>query len=627
MLQDIRANAQGTVAKIIVGLIVIAFALFGVESILLGGGGNSVAEVNGEEISPQELQQAINNQRRQLIAMLGDNLDPALLDDQRLTGQAMESLIQRKLLTQSAKDMDLAIPDSQLGAIIAGMEQFQMDGQFSPELYRATLADVGFTPSSFKSTLQNDMLISQVRSGLSGSEFATPAELQANARIVQEQRDVRYLTIPVDQFKLEQNVTASEIESYYREHSEEFMSAEAVELNYIELNASDFREPLDEQVLRDAYQQTVQENQYATENRVSHILLQPREGESKEDLQARVADVQSKIAEGAEFAELAREYSDDIGSSGAGGDLGFSRGDAFPEAMEAAIKVLSVNGVSPPVETDAGIHLILLTERREGKPPGFEEMRPELEETLQMAEARKVLLRTVESLKDLAFNADNLLEPAEELSLEVKQSGLVSRTQSEGLFARPSLLTAAFSDEVLNAGHNSDVIEIDADHWVALRVKEHYPPAVLPLTEVYDQIAAAITAERSRAAVIAAAKEAIATLRSGERSLESVATDGGYEWQVELGADRRNMNLPPEVLQRAFSLAPPPEGESVIDFVQTPAGDALVYELDRVIPGDLAALPAPEQQRLRQQVGVEYGQLIDREYQQSLRADADITVM
>jgi len=116
MLQDIRKNSQGTLAKIIVGIIVVAFAGFGIESILLGGGGSAVAEVNGEEITPQELQQAVNNQKRQLISMMGENLDPAMLDDQLLSQQAMQTLISRKLLVQSADDMGLTVSDTQVGA-------------------------------------------------------------------------------------------------------------------------------------------------------------------------------------------------------------------------------------------------------------------------------------------------------------------------------------------------------------------------------------------------------------------------------------------------------------------------------------------------------------------------------
>ncbi|RLQ23111.1 peptidylprolyl isomerase [Seongchinamella sediminis] len=626
MLQDIRKNSQGTMAKIIVGVIVVAFAGFGLESILLGGGNNSVAEVNGEQISPLELQQAVDNQKRQLISMMGENIDPTMLDDQRLSQQAMQSLIQRKLLLQSAEDMGLTVSAGQVGAVVASMEQFKLDGQFSPDMYRARLGEAGFTPTSFKQAMVEDMTLGQARSGLAGSEFATPAELELNARIVGEQRDLRYLTIPLATFASETEVSAGDVEAYYNEHADEFLSEEAVELDYIELRAEDFRAPVEEQAIVDAYREEIVNGQYQTETRVSHILFEQGSDESDEAFARRIADVQDRLAGGADFAEVAGDASDDIGSTAFGGDLGFTAGDAFPAEMEEAIAALDVNAVSEPVATDAGVHIIKVTERREGEPPPLEELRPQLEEQLAMAEAQVELLLTVETLKDLAFNAQDLQAPATEMSLQVQRSERVSRNQEEGLFAEPALLAAAFSDEVLNAGHNSDVIELSPEHWVVVSVREHHPAEVLPLAAVEEEIIARITDERARAAVEAAAIAAARSLRAGD-SVESFAKAAGYEWQVELGASRRNSMVPAEILASAFLLAPPAEGESVVDYVVNTSGDALVYEVARVSPGSLAELAEAERGGLQQMVGAEYSQLIDNEYRQGLRESADINVL
>ena len=626
MLQDIRKNSQGTLAKIIVGVIILAFAGFGLESILLGGSNNSVAEVNGEQIGPMELQQAVNNQKRQLIAMMGENLDPAMLDDQLMERQAIQSLIQRKLLLQSARDMGLNISDAQVGAVVASMEQFQLDGQFSAEMYRARLGDAGFTPGSFKQTMIEDMTLGQARAGLAGSEFATPAELALNARIVGEQRDLRYLTIPLESYIEEEAVDAEAVAAYYEDNRDSFLSEEAVELDYIELRAEDFREAVDEQALVDAYQEEIVNGQYQTESRVSHILFERGADESEEAFEKRIADVQASLTGGADFAEIAAEASDDIGSSGFGGDLGFTAGEAFPAEMEQAIAELEVNGISVPVETDAGVHIITVTERREGKPPSLEEMRATLEEQLAMAEARVELLLTVETLKDLAFNAENLDAPAAELDLQVLRSERVGRNHEEGLFAESSLIAAAFSDDVLSAGHNSDVIELNRDHWVVINVRAHHPAEVKPLQAVQDQIVATLTHQRARAAVESAAVAAVASLRQGQ-SVESYATESGLQWQVELGADRRNGMVPTEILASAFRLAPPAEGASIVDYVVSTSGDALVYEIDRVNPGTVDQLQEAERRGLQQMVGAEYSQLIDSEYQQSLRESAEISVL
>ncbi|MBN7797712.1 SurA N-terminal domain-containing protein [Parahaliea mediterranea] len=625
MLQDIRQNIQGTAAKIVVWLIVIAFAGFGIESILLGGGSSGVAEVNGEEISPQEVQQMVNTQKRQLIAMLGENIDPALLDDQRLSGQALEGIIQRRLLAQSAGDMKLTVSESELGRIIAGMEQFQMNGEFSPEVYKSALAQAGFTPSSFKAGLQQDLVINQLRSGLVGSEFATPAELDLTASIVAEQRDVRYLTIPYDSAQTDVQVGEEQIEAYYRENESDFYSRETVVLNYIELALEDFFEPVDENELQSLYEQEKNSYQYRTENRVSHILLTRGEGESDADFSARVSAVQSALDGGEAFAAVAGEYSDDVGSASAGGDLGFSGGDAFPEAMEEAIASLEVGAVSPPVETDAGTHFIQVTERRDGDAPSLAELRPELEQRIREREARARLLSAVEELRDIAFNAQDLEGPAAELDLEVQRSEPVARNQLDGLFASPSLLSAAFSEDVLELGHNSEVVELSPRQFVVLRVAEHNPPALQPLDSVREDIVATITERQVREAISARAEQAVARLRQGE-SVEDVADDLGYEWQLEIGAEQDAGMLPPAVAAAAFRLPAPAEGETRVDFTLTAAGDAQVIEVSRVSPGSYASLSAPRQQQLRQQIGRELGELVLREYQQGLRKAADITV-
>ena len=294
--------------------------------------------------------------------------------------------------------------------------------------------------------------------------------------------------------------------------------------------------------------------------------------------------------------------------------------------MEEAVAALSVNEVSTPVVTDAGTHLILVTERRDGAAPELEEMRPQIEEQLQLAAATVDLLLTVEQLKDLAFNAEDLSRPAAELELTVKRSEPIARDQVDGLFANPALLAAAFSDEVMEERHNSDVIELGEDRFVVMSVSKHTPPQVRELDEVRDEIAAIIVEQSARAKVAAESDRVVEELASGA-TIEQVANSAGYEWQVELGADRRTSNVPREVLGRAFEMAAPAEGETLVDVVMTPSGDAQVIALGSVNPGSLQALDPPAQIALQRQLSSEYSNLVDGEFQRGLRESADISVM
>lgn len=626
MLQDIRQSTQGTAAKIVVGLIVVSFSIFGIESILLGGGGGGVAEVNGEEISPQELQQAINTQKRQLISMMGDSIDPAMLDDQLLSAEALDSLIVRKLLMQSADAMDLAVSEQEIGRVIGSMQQFQMEGKFSPQLYTSVLAGAGYTPAYFKQTLRDDITLNQLRAGLAGSEFSTPLELKMNARIDAEQRDLRYLTIPLARFLAEELASDEEVQAYYEANQQEFRTPESVELDYIELSVDDFRQPVEESALLEAYQLETENAQYQTENRVSHILFVAGEDESEEALLQRAVAVRTKLAEGADFGELAREFSDDVGSSANGGDLGYSSGDAFPAEMEEAISQLELNVVSEPVKTDAGVHLVLVTDRREGNPPTFDELRPRLEDQLQLAAARVELLRTVDQLKDMVFNAEDLNGPAAELDLTVKRSEPVTRNQVDGLFANSSLQAAIFSQEVQEDGHNSDVLELGGDRFVVLRQHKHNLPEVMELNQVREGVAAILIENAARARVVEEAESAVEQLRAGD-SMEQLANGAGFEWQVELAANRRNTAVPQEVLGHAFAMPAPAQGEAVVDYVLTPGGDARVIALVRVSEGRFEALGQQERTQLQQGVSGEYAMLLNNEFLSGLRERADISVM
>ena len=623
MLQDIRQSTKGTAAKIVVGLIVVTFAFFGIESILVGGGDNEIAKVNGEEIYPQELQQSIDTQRRRLISAMGENLDPAMLEEDRLRGPALEALINSRLLTQSAQEMGLSISEQEIGAVVGGMEQFQADGTFSPEVYKSVLSTAGFTPGSFKQSLYDDMLINQLRGGIAGTEFVTSAELELGGRVIMESRDVHYFIIPLEKFASDSPISEAGIEGYYVEHETDYQTQEVVDIDYIELSVDDFKAPVEENAILEAYEAAKNEAQYLTQNRVSHILFESGAADQSD----QVVLAQERLAVGVPFAEVAMELSQDVGSSSRGGDLGFSSGDAFPLEMEVVIAKLEPGVVSQPVETDAGIHLLLVTERKGGEETRLDEIREQLKDSIQTNEARIVLLRTVESLKDVSFNAEDLSYPASELRLEVQQIDAVARFQDEGLFSNTSLLKAAFSEDVLVEGHNSEVIELPEDRFVVMRVRKHHVPELLPLATVRDEIVVAVQEKIARAAVAVEADRALAQMRTGV-TMEQFTDTENYERQVELGVDRRNNIVPIEVLRRAFEMpAQSAEDMSTTDYIEAQNGDVIVIELVRVNEGDVGAITDIERQQLRQLLGSESASLVDKEFQQSLQDHADITVL
>ena len=624
MLQSMRQGAQSTAAKIIIGLIVLSFAAFGLETLLPGGAGTSVAEINGEEITPFALQEAVTQQKRQLVSILGDDIDPALLDDDRLQPRALDSLIQRTLLLQKSNALNLVASEAQVGKSITSIEAFQLNGEFSADAYRSVLANAGYTPERFRRAQAEDILLTQLQTAISETEFTTTTERAAAANVVAEERDVRYLVVSDSDLVSDDDLSDEALRQYYDENQAAFYNPEKIIAEYIVLEPADFIVSVDEDVVRDQFESVKDEYEVAEQARVSHILLIQGEDESDADFASRLAQVSDRLAGGDEFADVAAELSDDLGSASMGGELGFTDGTAFPEAMEDAIAALTAPGeISPPVETDAGTHFIRLEERISGESVDYDSVKAELRASIEAAEAERELLIAVEELRDLAFNAVDLDGPAEAVGAEVQRSSPFSVDDGVGLFEESRLREVAFAADVKEAGNNSDVVEISGQRYVVLRVSEIKPPQVAPLAEVEAEVRAQVQANAEAAALSNITQTAEQMLENGE-SFEAAAKVLGLEWRVELAATRLSSQLPRAVLDAAFDMSA--SEENALRAVPVPGEGYAVVQLARVSAGALSQLNQGEQQQIGALRSSEQQRLAFDEFLLHQRDVADIVV-
>jgi len=624
MLQSMRQGAQSATAKIIIGLIVLSFAAFGLETLLPGAAGTSVAEVNGEEISPFALQEAVTQQKRQLVSVLGEDIDPAMLDDERLQPRALESLIQRSLLLQKAAELGLVASDAQIGKSITSIDAFQLNGNFSSEAYKSVLANAGYTPERFRRLQAEDIVLTQLQTAVSESEFVTQRELSAMANLVGEERDVRYLVIPEGRLVPSDALSDDALRTYYDAHQPDFLQPEQVVVDYILLAPEDFRVEADEETVRQQFESVRDEYTVSTQSRVSHILLTPEDEESDSDFARRVAEVSERLNLNEEFSDIARELSDDIGSASQGGALGFTDGTAFPEKMEAAIAGLQSPGqVSTAVVTDAGTHFIRLEERIDGDSVSYEDVKDELRSSIESAEAERSLLLAVEELRDLVFNAPDLAGPAAAVSAKVERSEAFSRELGRGLFAEAALRDVAFSPEVFEDGINSEVVELSGKRFAVLRIAEITPSQVAPFDEVESDIAEKLSAELESDALRAMQLQAEQELE-GEGTFEDIARTLDLEWRVELATTRLASQLPRPVLEAAFAM---PAGDAArLRAVAVPGAGHALIQLARVTPGSLASLTTAEAETLMSRRSSEQQRLSFGEYLKYQRETAEIIV-
>jgi len=621
MLQSMRSGAQSTPVKILLILIVISFAGFGVESVLFGSSGTSVADVNGEEITPQQLQIAIENQKRQMMQIFGDNLDPAMLEDDRLRGSALEGLIERQLLLQSADAQGLVASSRAIGQIVASVEAFQVDGQFDADRYKVVLANAGLSPERFRREQAQQIKLSDLQQSVLASDFTTALEVAATADVSSEERDVRYLLLDAEAVFADVVVSDDAVAEYYGDHLDDFVSEEQVVAQYIELQLEDFFAPVDEALVREQFEAVKGEYEVKDQTRVAHILLIQGDDESIEEYTQRIDDVAARLAAGTAFGDVAANASDDIGSADLGGELGFTDGTVFPDAMEEAIAELEVGQISAPVKTDAGTHFIRVEERVAGEAPDFESLRAELADSIQRSAAEKELLIAVDALRDISFNSPDLTGPAESLGVQSQLSSPVTRGAGDGVFGNEQVRAALFSNEVYQAGNNSEVIELPGSRFVAVRVAEKVPPAQLVLEEVATDIRAQLEME-ARAAELDRLLEEIKARRQAGETIDAIATESGWEWRVELGARRVGSLLPREVANAAFRMEL--EGGFALDMVELPGEQYAVVELARVTPGSVDNLSNQERDAIVSQLAQMQGELSLLAYRRALRDNAEI---
>jgi peptidyl-prolyl cis-trans isomerase D len=624
MLQSMRQSTQSTAAKVIIGLIVLSFAAFGLETLLPGGAGTSVAEVNGEEITPFALQEAVTQQKRQLVSILGDSIDPAMLDDERLQPRALDSLIQRALLLQKSTELKLVASDAQIAKSITSVAAFQLNGMFSPDAYKSVLANAGYTPERFRRAQAEDIVLTQLQTAVNQTEFTTPLELSAIANLIAEERDVRYMMIPDKDLVSDDDLSMDALQQYYRDNEAAFFNPEQVVVDYILLEGSDFEVSVDEALVKEQYEAVKDEYEVSEQARVSHILLIQADDEPDAAYAQRIADAAERLGRGEDFADLAADISDDLGSASLGGELGFTDGTAFPDQMESAIADLVAPGeISPAVQTDAGTHFIRLEERIAEDAVDYESVREELRASIEAAEVERTVLLAVEELRDLAFNAADLNGPAEALDARVLQSEPFSLDEGVGLFADERLRELAFSDDVKEAGNNSEVLELSGQRFVVVKVREVRVPQVAPFGEVRKVVRAGLKADLESAALAKVTADAEAMLAAGE-PLEAVANALELEWRVELASTRLASQLPRTVLDAAFTM---PQGQAnALRRVALPGEGYALVQLVRVTPGDAGSLSASETQQLSDLRNSEQQQLSFDEFLLYQRDSAEIVI-
>lgn len=628
MLQALRNKLHGWPAIVVLGVCVFAVAFFGIESYFLGNTETFVAKVGKHEISQKDFQDRLNSLRQQAAEQKADT---SIYEKPEMKQKVLDAMIAQSLLTQTGEDLGMRISNAAVRERIATLPYFQINGQFDPNTYRAVLAAQGMAPATFEGQVRSDLQVQQLPDALAGSAIVTDADMDRFLNIQLQRRNLRFVALP-HPTGVDGNITDAQIEAYYKDHQADFMSPETVSLSYLEVNGAELKPEAQasDDELKKRYEAEKQRFQKPEQRLVSHILINVPKNATPEQQKAALAKAEKIVAEATpqNFAKLAEQDSEDLGSKRQGGDLSWlEKGIANP-AFDTALFSMQKGQISKPVlSPDEGYHIIYLRDVRAGDVKPFEEVRAQLAQEAAKSDSDRLYNDFAGKLADKTYQSPASLDPAaQELKLPIKTTEAFSRQgAATGIAANPKVIAAAFSDDVLAQGNNSGLVDLGGDHAVVVRVDKHVAAVARPLAQVSDDIRKKIVDERTVAAAKQQADGLLARLQKGE-DLQAVATSLGATVRTVNDVQRGQEQVPPELLTQAFKLPHPAEGKSQYASVALPDGSFDLLAVDKVQGADLSKITPDDRSSLRMQMLQTFGTMQTNGLIEALKTTADIKI-
>ncbi len=624
MLQKVRDNMKGSfVAAVVFLLFIVPLVLTGLgDGSFLGSvAGTDAASVDGKEISKAELRRAVYIRKQNILAQDGVDPNAEFLKDENLTTPVLENLTRRAALVVSAEKGGLGVSTTFLDEQIRERPDFQVDGKFDSQTYQRLLANFAYTPTTYKEALAEDFLVSQQTQGINLSSFSTEDELSKLVSLIQQKRS--FYTVKISKELVEGAVEVSEgdIESHYEENKQSFVDPENMSLEYIELSVADISNDIEvsEEEIRETYDQEIADFEVNEEFEIAHLLL-----EEKENQDAIISEIQGKIKEGAEFEQLVTDYSDDVGSKDAGGNLGVLTKGVFPEPFEQAVYALEQGQVSEPVKTDAGVHFIKVITKTVNAAPTYEARKSSIQSALRLSQAEEIYVSSLERLEELTFSAENLNDAANALGLEVKSTEIFTRNQGQGIASNNNIREAAFSEEVLQNGYNSKRINLSDTQSVVVRKSVHNPERIKSLEEVKEDVVNAVTNKKVSDELDLLFIAVKARIEQGE-SAETVATEKEYEFKSYDAVERSSSDAGFQVSNKAFSMSLTEAGPS-IDSIVDRDGNHILLGLQAILPGQRSDMEDQQYKGLSTQLQLQSASFESASYESQIVSNSDINI-
>ncbi len=559
MFDTIREGKAGKLLTyIIFGLIIVSFSLWGVESYINNIGRSlGVAKVDGQNITQEEFNIAFRNQMDQMREMLGQNYDPTMVDNPQARANVLEGMVNRQLLAAAANKVGLTVTNEQLRKSIEEIPAFQDNGKFSLTRFQTYARNRGMTEVMFEEQIRQDNLLQQMRDAITTTAIVPKFQVEGLVKLSEQQREVSQATIAPSAFANQVKVDEKAAKAYYDANPNEFKNPEQVKVEYVMLSSEKFAA---EQVVTD------DEARKIYDERVAKGEFKKKSNDTSDEKKTALAKVQEVLKEvranPANFAELAKQYSQDTGSAAQGGDLGYFGKGAMVKPFEDAVFSMSVDDIRGPVESEFGYHIIKLTEIKEAerkashilisfeeKTQSFAEVKDSIINEQKKLKANKKYLEVAAGFNDMVYEQSDSLKPVvDAYQLAIQQSEFIPRTGVgvNPMFANKKFLDAIFSDDVLKNKRNTEAIEVAPNTLIAARVLEHKPSSTRPFTEASAGILEKLKQQEALKLATAQANINLELLNQGKDV-------PGLDWSPAKLVSRQNPGeLPGDIITEVF---------------------------------------------------------------------------
>ncbi len=610
-------------AGIVFGVIGLALVLtFGTMRGNVGMTADIVASVDGMDIGQAEFLRSVQDEQLRLREQFGDGLPEGF--DEQLRSLVLDDLIHSRMVRAHAEGRGFTTTDARLAGALRSVPAFLDQGEFSLDLYRSALANLGETPAYFESRQRGLMTLQQFYRGITESAFFTPVDFRLHIELVQESRSARGLYVNPEAFRDQVQVSDDQVAEYYQQNASGFRTRESVGLEYIDLDAQAMPGPdaIADQEIVEWYEQNRDQFITPVQRRSSHILLAASpEGDERVLEQAR--QVVARLDAGEDFAVLAAELSEDPGSASSGGDLGWNERGVFVAEFEEALFALEdIGQYSAPVLSQYGYHIIRLDGMRGGDIAPFELAREQVLADLRERRRSERFFDLAERLADMALESDEgLAWIAGELELPLRSLEDFTREGAGEFSGNRRVIDAAYSEEVLERGENSRVIQLGPERAMVLRVSRHQPSEQQPLEEVVDSIRRVLAGDAAAEAAAAQGADLLERWLAGE-PLDSLLGERGVESFEEQDIRRDSADYSSELLNAMFATAPgeDPQGLKLLD------GRYALFRVDEVIPGQPARIARDQRDEVKADLENRRGMMEYDAYRSSLRDRAKVWI-